>query len=282
MRMLITGSGGMLGQDLAAAAGLAGFDAVGLRHAALDIIDQPAVEAAISHSKPDVVVNCAAWTDVDGAEAEFAAAVAVNGTAAGNVARAATAAGAWMVHISSDYVFDGSQREPYVESDPTAPLSAYGRSKLAGETEVAGGAPAAHTIVRSSWLFGTGGSCFPKTILRLATERDQLDVVDDQVGCPTFTGHLAGALVELARRRPPGIVHLAGTGSCSWYEFAQEIVSRSGLDCEVRPVPSTAMPRPAPRPAYSVLGTERAAEISLLPSWAEGLEEFMSSTVGSR
>ena len=282
MRMLITGAGGMLGQDLVAAASSAGMDPVGFAHSDLDILDQQAVAAAVSEASPDVVVNCAAWTDVDGAEAEFAAALAVNGTAAGTLADAAAGAGAWVIHISSDYVFDGHKREPYLESDPTGPLSAYGRSKLEGETAVAACAPDSHTIVRSSWLFGPGGPCFPKTILRLAAERDELNVVDDQVGCPTFTGHLAVGLVELAGRRPRGVVHLAGAGSCSWHRFAEEIVSLSGLECQVKPVPTTEMPRPAPRPAYSVLGTERAAETPRLPSWPEGLKEFMSSAVTPR
>jgi dTDP-4-dehydrorhamnose reductase len=279
MRILITGAGGMLGQDLMTAANSAGIDPVGLAHGDLDILDQQAVAAAVSDASPDVVVNCAAWTDVDGAEAEFAAALAVNGTAAGTVADASAGVGAWVIHISSDYVFDGHKREPYVESDPTGPLSAYGRSKLDGEAAVAAAAPGGHTIVRSSWLFGPGGPCFPKTILRLAADRDELNVVDDQVGCPTFTGHLAVGLVELAGRRVPGVVHLAGTGSCSWHRFAQEIVSLAGLECQVKPVPTTEMPRPAPRPAYSVLGTERAAEIPALPSWSEGLREFISSAV---
>jgi dTDP-4-dehydrorhamnose reductase len=224
-----------------------------------------------------VVVNCAAWTDVDGAEAEFAAALAVNGAGAGQLARAAVASGAWVIHISSDYVFDGTKREPYLESDPTGPVSAYGRSKLAGELEVSGGAPDAHTIVRSSWLFGTGGPCFPKTILRLASERDELTVVDDQIGCPTFTGHLATALVELARDRQSGIVHVAGGGSCSWFEFAREIVARTGSDAEVRPVPTTDMPRPAPRPGFSVLRSERG--LPQLPDWREGLKQFLSERV---
>ncbi len=283
MRMLITGATGMLGQDLVAAAEAAGHDPRALSRAELDITEAPAVRRAIGDALPQVVVNCAAWTDVDGAESRPADALRVNGTGAGHVARVAAAAGAWTIHVSSDYVFDGSKHEPYVESDPAAPLSAYGRSKLAGEREVAAGAPDGHTIVRSSWLFGAGGPCFPATIRRLASEREELTVVDDQVGCPTFTGHLARALVTLAERPIDGIVHVAGAGACSWYEFSREIVVEADLRCEVRPGKTRDLARPAPRPAYSVLGTERRAEAPVLPGWREGLSEYMAAAeVGAR
>ncbi len=202
MRMLITGAGGMLGHDLAAAAARAGWDVVPLAHTDLDIADRDSVDSRVPAEHPDVVVNCAAWTDVDGAEQAEDAATAINGEGAGNVARAAGDCGAWTIHISSDYVFDGRKRDPYVESDLTNPASAYGHSKLAGERAVAQNAPASHTIVRSSWLFGTHGRCFPATILRLAAERDELDVVDDQHGCPTFTAHLAQGILELADGPP--------------------------------------------------------------------------------
>jgi dTDP-4-dehydrorhamnose reductase len=278
MRLLITGAAGMLGQDLAAAATAAGIETLTLSRAELDITDSTAVDEAVSRARADVVVNCAAWTDVDGAESQEPDALAVNGAGAGNVARAAAGTDAWTIQISSDYVFDGTKREPYVESDPTNPASAYGRSKLAGEQEVARAAPRAHTIVRSSWLFGAGGPCFPATILRLAAERDELNVVDDQVGCPTFTGHLAGALVELATGEAAGdgTIHVAGAGSCSWYEFARRIVELAGLDCDVRPCTTAEMPRPAPRPAYSVLGTERGDEVPRLAEWEVGLEQYLA------
>src|SRR5262249_19742640 len=161
--------------------------------------------------------NCAAWTNVDGAQESYEQASLVNGAGAGNVARAAARHGAWTIHISSDYVFDGRKATPYVESDPVAPLSAYGRSKLEGELAVAGAASERHTIVRSAWLFGSGGKCFPKTILRLAAERDQIGVVVDQIGCPTYTGHLAPALLQLAADPIPGVVHVACAGHCSWF-----------------------------------------------------------------
>ena len=220
----------MLGRDIANAAAAAGHELTALGRAELDITDVGAVEAAMLQTRPDAVVNCAAWTDVDGAEAQAEQAFAVNGPGAGNVARAAVAAGAWTVHVSSDYVFAGDKRSPYLESDPTEPKSQYGRGKLAGELAVAEVAPEAHTIVRSSWLFGAGGPCFPATILRIASERDQITVVDDQVGCPTFTGHLASAVIALAHDQIPGILHVAGGGDCSWYDFSREIVSRAGRE----------------------------------------------------
>jgi dTDP-4-dehydrorhamnose reductase len=182
--------------------------------------------------------------------------------------------GAWTIHVSSDYVFDGCKRSPYLESDRTGPLSAYGRSKLAGELAVASEAPEAHTIVRSSWLFGAGGGCFPKTMLRLAAERDELNVVDDQIGCPTFTGHLASALVGLAGSRPLGTLHVAAAEQCSWYEFAVATIAAAGLDCRVHPIDTSQYPLPAPRPAFSVMRSQRAAPE--LPSWRDGLQNFIS------
>jgi dTDP-4-dehydrorhamnose reductase len=281
MRILITGAAGMLGHDVRRATEAAGHEALALSRAQLDVADPGSVSAAIAGTAPDAVINCAAWTDVDGAEARFADALAVNGAGAGNVARAAAAAGAWMVHVSSDYVFDGAKATPYVESDATAPLSAYGRSKLQGELDVVEGAGRGrvreadgYTIVRSSWLFGAHGPCFPRTILRLARERDQLNVVSDQIGCPTFTGHLAPALVRVASDRRPGRFHVAGSGYCSWFEFATEIVAAAGAECEVRPITTEQYPLPAPRPAYSVLSSERDAP--LLPDWRTGLSDFMS------
>lgn len=279
MRVLITGAGGMLGQDLVAAVREAGHEVCPVTHAELDVTDRAAVDAQIARTRPAAVVNCAAWTDVDGAEAAPGDALAVNGAGAGNVARAAHAAGAWTIHISSDYVFDGAKREPYVESDPTNPLSAYGLSKLSGESEVAREAPDSHTVIRSSWLFGVHGRCFPSTILRLAAARDELSVVDDQRGAPTFTEHLARAIAQMADGElPRGIVHLAGQGSCSWFELASHIVELAGLGCQVRPVSTAEMPRPAVRPAYSVLGTERD-EMYELPPWEQGVEDFMAVRV---
>jgi dTDP-4-dehydrorhamnose reductase len=271
----------MLGQDVASAAVQAGHEPLVFSHDELDIRVARAVAQAAADAKPDGIINCAAWTNVDGAEDNETDATEVNGAGAGHCARAAAAAGAWTLHVSSDYVFDGSKRNPYVESDRPGPVSAYGRSKLAGELAVAREAPTSHTIVRSSWLFGGGGPCFPATILRLAAERDELKVVDDQVGCPTFTGHLARALVALAEERPLGTLHVAGGGECSWFELAREVVSAAGLGCEVKPCATEEMPRPALRPAYSVLRTERGGVAPALPHWHQGLAEYMALKVSA-
>ncbi len=268
----------MLGQDVRAVCETAGHEPLALSRAELDIADAHAVDAALARLRPDVVINCAAWTNVDAAESDPAGALAINGAGAANVARAAATVGAWTFHVSSDYVFSGAKRAPYVESDAPDPISSYGSSKLEGEREVARAAPDSHTIVRSSWLFGAGGKCFPKTILRLAAEREQLDVVCDQVGGPTYTGHLAKALVDLATERPLGVLHVACTGHCSWFEFAQEIVSTAGVACEVRPIKTSDYPLPARRPPFSALASNRGAPV--LPTWNAGLTEFMSQAAG--
>jgi dTDP-4-dehydrorhamnose reductase len=282
MRILVTGAAGMLGRDVCEAAAAAGCELSAFARAELDITDAGAVSAAVIEVRPDVVINCAAWTDVDGAEASEAAATAVNGVGAGHVAAAASAVGAWTIHVSSDYVFDGRKRSPYLESDAVGPVSAYGRSKLAGEEAVALAAPDAHTTVRSSWLFGAGGPCFPKTIMRLAADRDALSVVNDQVGCPTFTGHLARALLELAEARIAGVVHVVAASECSWFEFASEIAAGAGLDCEIKPCTTADFPRPAVRPAYSVMRTERGGAVPELPDWHDGLSAFLTTVVGAR
>ncbi len=268
----------MLGRDLLNAAGSAEFQCLPLAHAELDVTDAAAVERAVTAAAPDALINCAAWTDVDGAESAFDAARAVNQDGAGNLARAAHRAGAWIIQVSTDYVFDGEKRTPYVESDPTAPASAYGRTKLAGEQAVAEAARGTHTIVRSSWLFGAHGRCFPATILRLADERAELTVVDDQVGCPTYTGHLAGALLELCHTRPAGIVHVAGGGSCSWFDFARAVIAGAGLSTRIEPGSTASQDRAAPRPAYSVLGTERPQDAPRLPPWQDGLAAYLTAT----
>ena len=284
MRLLITGAGGMLGFDLRRAAAERGDELTALTRTELDITDAAAVSAAVASSRPQAVINCAAYTNVDGAEQDAEMAHAVNGAGAGNVAAAAAAHGAFTVHVSSDYVFGGEKRSPYLESDPTGPRSAYGASKLAGELAVAQAAPGAHTIVRSSWLFGAGGTCFPATMLKLAAERDELRVVEDQVGCPTFTGHLAPALLSLAAAPRPetiGIVHVAAAGECSWFEFAREIVAAGAVGTAVRPCTTAEFPRPARRPEYSVLRSERGAAVPELPHWRDGLAQYMRVTVGA-
>jgi dTDP-4-dehydrorhamnose reductase len=278
MKLLIAGAAGMLGTDVQAAAA-DGHELIALSRAELDIGDRDAVLAAVARARPHAVINCAAYTNVDGAEADPDAAAAVNSTGPGYLAEAAVAAGAWLVHVSTDYVFDGAKATPYLESDPTGPRSVYGSTKLLGERAIAIAAPQTHTIVRSSWLFGTAGSCFPATMLRLAAEHDTLTVVDDQVGCPTFTGHLAAALVELATRtRARGVMHLAASGDCSWYQFAVEIMRATNSSVEVRPCSTDEFPRPARRPAYSVLRSERS-ETPVLPDWRDGLGDYLSARV---
>jgi dTDP-4-dehydrorhamnose reductase len=261
VRTIVTGAGGMLGQAVARLSG-----GVALPRAELDVTDRAAVRNAIGPD--DLVFNCAAWTDVDGAEEHEDEATRVNGDGARNVAEAAGR----VVYVSTDYVFDGRKREPYVESDATHPLSAYGRSKLAGERATAEANPR-HYVVRSSWLFGTGGRNFVKTMLGLGPE---VRVVDDQVGCPTFTEHLAEALVRLAETEDYGVHHMAAAGSCSWFEFAREIFSRVGADTRVSPCSTEEFPRPAPRPPYSVLTSARGHR---LPHWREGLEAYLGVRV---
>jgi dTDP-4-dehydrorhamnose reductase len=251
----------MLGKDVARLCGGAA-----LSRAELDVTDRSAVRDAIGPG--DLVFNCAAWTDVDGAEEHEEEATRVNGDAARNVAEAAGT----VVYVSSDYVFDGRKREPYLESDSVGPLSAYGRSKLAGERATAE-ACRRHFVVRSSWLFGPGRRNFVETMLGLGPE---VRVVDDQVGCPTFTGHLAEALVRLAATEDYGVHHMAASGSCSWFEFAREIFARAGVDTRVKPCTTSEFARPARRPAYSVIASERGHR---LPDWREGLEAYLGVRV---
>lgn len=279
MRLLVTGAAGMLGRATVHAAGHLGHEVTGLARAGLDVTDALAVEETLRRVEPEAIINCAAWTDVDGAEEHEAQAHTANAVAPRLLARAAAAIDARLVHVSTDYVFDGSSREPWVESDPVAPLNAYGRTKLDGETGVleAGGD---HAVVRAAWIYGAGGPNFVDTMLRLGGERDEVTVVTDQTGRPTWTGHLAGALVELAERREDtGIFHATGEGACSWYEFALEIFDRAAVRCRVLPTTSAAFVRPAKRPAYSVLGTEREPGVRL-PRWQDGLDAYLTERQG--
>lgn len=274
MKVLVTGAGGMLGRDVVLAAGNAGHDVVGFGHTELDITDPKALAAKLGLERPDVVINCAAWTDVDGAEESEEAALSVNGTAAGNVAAAAAEVGASVVYVSSDYVFDGSKGAPYVETDQTAPLSAYGRTKLAGE-EATAAANKRRFVVRSSWLFGVGGSNFVETMLRLAATQNEVLVVRDQVGSPTYTWHLAFGIVRLIEGVEFGIHHMAAAGFCSWYDFAREIFDQAKVECRVLSGTTEMLGRPAPRPAYSALVSQREHAIEL-PSWRDGLAAYLS------
>ena len=280
MKVLVTGAGGMLGRDMVLAAGNAGHDVVGFGHTELDVTDAAVVEERLQAERPDVVINCAAWTDVDGAEEAEEAAMAANGAGAGYVAAAAAAVGASVVYISSDYVFDGTKGAPYVETDQPAPLSAYGRTKLAGE-EATAAANSRHFIVRSSWLFGTAGRNFVETMLQLATDHGEVLVVRDQVGSPTYTWHLAHGVVRLIEGVEFGIHHMAAGGSCSWYEFAREIFDQAKVECKVLSATTEMLGRPAPRPAYSVLTSQREHAIEL-PSWQDGLSGYLAQRESER
>jgi dTDP-4-dehydrorhamnose reductase len=274
VRILVTGAAGMLGRELrvvlaSAAPVRPDLDATFLGRADLDITDATAVKDAVAGRH--AVINAAAWTDVDGAETGEAAATAVNGGAVGHLATACAAAGAVLIHPSTDYVFAGDAGSPYPEDAPTDPVNAYGRSKLAGERAIAAVLPQAGYIVRTAWLYGRGGRNFVSTMLRLAGEREHLDVVDDQRGQPTWARPLAVRLVELATaavegRAPAGVYHGTASGETTWYGLAREIFRLRGLDPErVRPVSSSAFPRPARRPAYSVLGHDGWARAGLGP-----------------
>jgi dTDP-4-dehydrorhamnose reductase len=274
MKLLVTGAAGMLGRDVMLAAGNAGHDVVGFGHIELDVTDPAGVSKKLDLERPDVVIHCAAWTDVDGAEAAEDSAMAVNGSGAGNVAAAAASVGASIVYVSSDYVFDGAKGAPYVETDQPAPLSAYGRTKLAGE-EATAAANKRHFIVRSSWLFGIGGGNFVETMLRLAADHGEVLVVRDQAGSPTYTWHLAYGIVRLIEGIEFGIHHMAAAGQCSWYEFAREIFEQAKAECKVLSATTEMLGRPAPRPALSALTSQREHAIRL-PSWQDGLAGYLA------
>jgi dTDP-4-dehydrorhamnose reductase len=274
LRILVTGAGGMLGQDVVRAARYVNHEVIPLSHEDLDVRDGPAVERAVAAEKPHVVVNCAAYTRVDDAQDDLETAMAINADGARHVAAAATAVGASVIYPSTDYVFDGSKATPYLESDEPRALSVYAQSKVAGEHETAALNPR-HWIVRTSWLFGVGGKNFVETMLTLGRELGEVLVVRDQVGCPTYAGHFADALVQLTEREDFGIHHIAGGGECSWYEFAIEIFKQAGVECRVLSASTDEFPRPAPRPPYSVLGTEREYAI-YLPDWHDGLASYLA------
>ena len=274
-RYLITGAGGMLAYDLETA--LSGREVLPLSRAELDITNLAAVRSAVEGY--DVVINAAAYTRVDDAESNEDAAFAVNATGAGNLALAAAENGAILVQISTDYVFDGTATTPYPEDTPRGPVSAYGRSKAEGERLVLTANAARSYIVRTAWLYGAHGPNFAKTMLGLAATREQVAVVTDQVGQPTWTLDLARKIVEMIDVSAPyGIYHGTNTGEASWFDFAREVFSNAGLDPDrVTPTDSSAFIRPAPRPAYSVLGHDAwdAADLDPLRDWREALAEAM-------
>jgi dTDP-4-dehydrorhamnose reductase len=274
MKLLVTGAAGMLGRDVLLAAGNAGHDVVGYGRAELEVTKPEAVARKLDLERPDVVINCAAWTDVDGAETAEEAAFAINGKGAGNVAAAAAEIEARVVHVSTDYVFDGAKGTPYVESDQPAPLAAYGRTKLAGEEAVAA-ANRRHFIVRSAGLFGLGGRKFVDTMLQLAETRNEVTVVRDQIGSPTYTWHLAYGIVRLIEGIEYGIHHMAAGGQCSWYEFAREIFEQAKVECRVLSITSEEFGAAAPRPAFSALVSQREHAIRL-PGWQDGLAGYLA------
>jgi dTDP-4-dehydrorhamnose reductase len=269
----------MLGRDTVDAVIARGHSVIGLPRQELDITDAAAVEDAIAELRPDAIINCAAWTDVDGAEANERAAMRVNDTAAGIVSSTAAAHGASVLYVSSDYVFDGTKGSAYVESDLPAAISAYGRSKQAGETSTQMANPR-HFVVRSSWLFGTGGPNFVETMLRAGVEQPEVIVVNDQVASPTYTRHLGQALALVIESDEYGIHHIAAAGRCSWFEYAQEIFDQVGLETRVMAGSSEMLGRPARRPALSLLRSERPDPIAL-PDWRQGLAEYLHARPGA-
>lgn len=276
----------MVATDLRHELELRGNDVSAPARAELDIVDRGSIRRAVKETRPDIIVNCAAYTRVDDAEANENLANAVNGSAVEFLADAANEAGALLLHISTDFVFDGTKRTPYEVNDPTAPLSAYGRSKLLGELAAADADR--HLIVRTAWLFGIHGNNFVEAIRnQIRKGTNPLRVVSDQRGRPTYTPHLAQALIRLGNLAAEsdvarGVAHYADEGECSWFDFASAIVEELGSTTEVTPVTTDAFPRPAPRPAYSVLSTERYERLTgVAPDpWREGLREYLALRQG--
>ena len=286
VRWLVTGAAGMLGRDLLALLGAdASAEVTALGRAGLDITDAEAVLAAVEGH--DLVVNCAAWTNVDSAESAEEAATAVNGEGVRNLAAACAKTGARLLHVSTDYVLAGDAGTPYPEDAPTAPVNAYGRSKLVGEQAVAELLPESGYTVRTAWLYGQHGPNFVATMLKLAVQRDSLDVVDDQHGQPTWSYALARQLVALGRaalagQAPAGVYHGTAGGRTTWLGLARETYRLSGLDPErIRPTTSEAFVRPAARPSFSVLAHDRWAQAGLAPlaDWHEQLAEALGTPV---
>jgi dTDP-4-dehydrorhamnose reductase len=277
MRILITGAGGMLASDLRPVLATK-HEVLALDRASCDITDEAAVERAVGESRPDLIVNCAAFPDVDGCERDPERAFAVNGRGPGILARAAEGVGARLIHISTDYVFDGRKRTPYREDDPTNTINIYGESKLQGERRVLeDGAGACHLILRTSWLFGIGKANFIEGTLSEAQSKDRLAVVADQVSCPTWTLHLAQKIAALLEIEACGILHLAGSGECSRHELASYIVRKLPRPVPVEPITWAELQRPAKRPAYSVMVSQRLEELRLapLPHWQAAVDEYL-------
>jgi dTDP-4-dehydrorhamnose reductase len=273
MRVIILGASGLLGKALVRQ--WTEDEVVGLGSRDVDIRDVDKVRELVAKTRPEWIVLAAAYTNVDDCETHPNLAFSVNRDGAVNVAKAAKRTGSKLLFLSSDYVFDGKKTSPYETEDARNPQSVYGRSKAEAEVRLLEVLPEG-CIVRTSWLFGTGGKCFPDTILKLAASRPALDVVNDQRGCPTYSVDLARAIIDLCRNQASGIVHTTNSGECSWFEFAREIIKVAGLGTEVRPVSSQQMTRPAPRPPYSVLSAKSLQQYGIaVPTWQHALERYL-------
>lgn len=279
MRVTVFGATGMLGKALVRQ--WSGDDLTALGSSQADIRNPEQVEKIVEANRPEWIVLAAAYTDVDGCEINPNLALSVNTYGAANVAKAAVRAGSRLLFVSSDYVFDGRKNLPYETGDPRHPINTYGNSKTEAEEKISRIDPNA-CIVRTSWLFGAGGKCFPDTILKIASSRKQIEVVNDQRGCPTYTLDLASAIIKLCRAEACGIVHCTNAGDCTWYEFAQEIVRQSALPTLVRPTTSDKYVRPAVRPNYSVLSSRSllAYGITMRP-WQEALRQYLAERIPS-
>ena len=274
MRVAIFGATGMLGKALLRT--WTGDDVTGIGSAQADIRNPDQVRTAIEHSNPDWIVLAAAYTDVDGCEINPTLASSVNTHGAVNVAKAAAGAGSKLLFVSTDYVFDGKKNSPYEITDPRNPINAYGRSKADAEEKLAQVLPDC-CVVRTSWLFGPGGKCFPDTILKIAANRKEIEVVNDQRGCPTYTMDLADAIIQLCRSDAKGMVHATNSGDCTWFDFAKEILRQAGVSTTVKPTTSDKYVRPAERPTYSVLSPAslNAHGIRMRP-WQETLPDYLA------
>jgi dTDP-4-dehydrorhamnose reductase len=273
MRVTIFGATGLLGKALMRE--WTGDEVRGMGSRDADLRSKQQIEAALGKQSPDWIVLAAAYTDVDGCETNREVAFAVNCTGAANVARAAARLGSKLLFLSTDYVFDGSKNQPYEIDDPVCPKSVYGQTKAAAEAEIRKINPR-FCILRTSWVFGVGGKCFPDTILRLASTRETLDVVNDQRGCPTYTVDLARAIIELCRSDASGVIHATNSGDCTWFDFATAIVAGVGLKTRVLPTTTERFPRPAPRPKYSVLSSSSLLRYGIqMPSWQEALVRYL-------
>jgi dTDP-4-dehydrorhamnose reductase len=283
MRFVVFGASGLLGQQLIPELSRSHPDNKNLTDQVIapsskvaDLRDHDRVHDLIRNSQPDWIILSAAYTDVDGCESNRELAFAVNCASAVNVANAAREAGARMMFLSSDYVFDGSKRSPYEISDVRNPSSVYGETKARAEEEILKILPDV-CVARTSWLFGPGGKCFPATILKLAESRPEISVVNDQRGSPTFTRDLASALVQLCRASARGIIHVTNAGNCTWYDFAVELVRASGLPTVVKPVTTEQFPRPARRPEYSVLSADSLQAYNIrMPEWQDAMKRYLA------